>query len=324
MALAVFDDWVPEEWGGDVVIAAKQTSVVFALGRMEPMGFGDTKHVPRTGEINVTNTGKGDAYTEDAAINDDVVLTARKLTQGVAIAEEDLVDTASYISIENAKKLSFATSFAKAYDNATLGVSGAESATASDGRPYTSVYKLVRTTDTTIEPDYTADDNYTATGSGGTTYTTLRAAATDYETGAYFDENNTVVIASPAYKDKLRGILDSQNRPIFLETANVDPVTGKNQATLFGYPLYYSQGCRVSGSMTKAPTGKPLLIFANRMHLINGPRGMSTTGGSDSPIETILIPPSISKEDEAFLKMRYRGGFAGGHPSAFSVHEDNS
>lgn len=315
MALADFDQWVPEEWGGEVVTAAMRTSVVLGQGRHEAMNTGDTKHVPRTGEIAVSNTGKGDAYDEDAAVNDDVVLTTRKLTSGVAIAEEDMRDTASYISIERAKKMSFATSFAKAYDNATLGVSGAESSTASDDRPFTSVYKLVRTTDTTIEPDYTADDNYTATGSGGTTYTTLRAAATDYEVGSYFDEDLTIVIASPAYKDKLRGILDSQNRPIFIETANIDPITGKNVPTLFGYPLFFSQGCRVSGAMTAAPTGKPLLIFGNKNHLINGDKW---------PVESMLIPASISKEDEAFLKLRFRGGFAGGHPSAFSVHEDNS
>jgi len=315
MALNDFDQWVPEEWGGEVVTAAMRNSVVLAQGRHEAMNLGDTKHVPRTGQVTVSNTGKGDAYNEDAAVNDDVVLTTRKLTTGVAIAEEDLRDVASYISIERAKKMSFATSFAKAYDNATLGVSGAESNTASDGRPFTSVYKLVRTTDTTLEPDYTADDNYTATGSGGTTYTTLRAAATDYESGSYFEQDQTIVIAHPRYKDKLRGILDSQNRPIFIETAVIDSVTGNQVFTLFGYPMYWSQGCAVSGSMTHAPTGKPLLIFANKEHLINGDKW---------PVESQLIPPSISKEDEAFLKMRFRGGFAGGHPSAFSVHEDNS
>ncbi len=315
MALSDFDQWVPEEWGGEVVMAAMRTSVVLGQGRHEAMNTGDTKHVPRTGEIAVSNTGKGDPYDEDASVNDDVVLVTRKLTSGVAIAEEDLRDTATYVSIERAKKLSFATSFAKADDNATLGVSGAESNTASDDRPFTSVYKLVRTSDTTLEPDYTADDNYTATGSGGTSYTSLRAAATKYEVGSYFDEDQTIVIASPAYKDKLRGILDGENRPIFLETANIDPVTGKNVPTLFGYPLFFSQGARVSGAMTAQPTGKPLLIFANKGHLINGDKW---------PVESQLIPPSISKEDEAFLKLRFRGGFAGGHPSAFSVHEDNS
>jgi hypothetical protein len=255
MALADFDQWVPEEWGGEVVMAATRTSVVMGQGRHEAMNTGDTKHVPRTGEIAVANTGKGVAYAEDASVNDDVILTTRKLTSGVSIAEEDMRDVATYISIERTKKLSFATSFAKAYDNATLAVSAAESNTASDGRPFTSVYRLVRTTDTTLEPDYTADDNYTATGSGGTSYTTLRAAATKYEVGSYFDEDNTIVIASPAYKDKLRGILDGEQRPIFLETANIDPVTGKNVPTLFGYPMYFTQGARVSATMTAAPVG---------------------------------------------------------------------
>jgi hypothetical protein len=315
MALNDFDQWVPEEWGGQIVTAVMRNSVVLGQGRHEAMNLGDTKHVPRTGEVSIANIGKGDPYDEDAAVNDDVVLVTRKLGVGVAIAEEDIRDTATYISVENAKKMSFANSFAKAYDNATLGVSGAESNTASDDRPFTSVYKLVRTTDTTIEPDYTADDNYTATGSGGTTYTTLRAAATKYEVGSYFDESDTIVIASPAYKDKLRGVLDGENRPIFIETALVDSTTGRTQVSLFNYPVFWSQGARVSGAMTPAPTGKPLLIFCNKSFLINGDKW---------PVESQLIPPSISKEDEAFLKMRFRGGFAGGHPSAFSVHEDNS
>lgn len=322
MALANFDDWVPEEWGGDVISAQQRSSLVMSLGRHEPMTTGDTKHVPRVGEMEVTNTGKGEAYAEDSTTNDDVVLTARKLTGGVAIAEEDMRDTATYVSIENAKKTSWATSMAKAFDNATLGVTAAESATASNGRPFQSVYHLIRTTDSGLS--YTADDNLTLSAtSGGITYADLSNAAADYEDGSYFDEDNTIVIASPAFRNKLRQIVDGQDRPIFMDSAKVDVATmspagagtRSTNFTLFGYPLFFSQGCRTSATMSKAPTGNPLLIICNRLALINGDKW---------PMESLLIPPNISKEDEAFLKMRYRGGFAGGHPAAFSVLEARS
>lgn len=311
---AVLTDWLPEEWGGEVVAKVQNTSAVWAAGRHEPMGT-NVKHVPRSGGVGLQNTGKGGTYTASTAANTDVQLTARKLTGAVSLAEEDIEDAATYVRVVDSKKMDWARDFAVGFDNATLGVSGAESATASDGRPFTSVYKLVRTTDATL--GYTADDNYTATGSGGVTYDLLNAAAKDYEDGPYFSQEDSVVIASPAFKSELRGIKDTNGRPIFMESAGVDPVSGKPVPTLFDYPVRWSQGAKVTAAMTDAPaaSAKPLLIFANARFLIVGDR---------KPPESQLIPPGVSKEDEAFLKMRARVGFAGGHPAAFSVLEDNS
>lgn len=303
--------WIPEQWGGAPVMAMTANSVTMGQGRHEAMSLGDTKHVPRTGEMDVDNLGKGENYPEDDALNDEILLKARKLTGGAPIAEEDLRDAAGFIDIVNTKKLSWATSFAKAYDNATLGVSGAESDTANVNRPFTSVYKLVRTTDGDLA--YTADANYNA---GAVTYDELNTTAELLESSPYFDHGNTICIASPSYLSYLRGVKDSQNRPIFLQSSTADPSQpGVRIGNLFTYPLYLSQGCRVSAAMTKAPTGNPLLIFANRNFLVNGDKW---------PMESSVIPPNITRTDEAFLKMRWRGGFAASHPKAFAIFEKTS
>lgn len=314
---AVLTDWIPEEWGGEVVGKVADTSAVWAVGRHEPMSS-TTKHVPRSGGVGIQATGKGGTYTASTRTNDDVELKARKLTGAVSLAEEDIEDAATYVRVVDSKKMDWARDFAVGFDNATLGVTGAESATMSDGRPFTSVYNLVRTTNASL--GYTADDNYNShnfsTAASGS-YAALNAAAKDYEDGPYFSQEDTVVIASPAFKSKLRGIVDTTGQPIFKETAGVDPVTKRPVPTLFDYPVRWAQGAKKTATMTDQPAAaaKPLLIFANARHLIVGDR--------KAP-ESQLIPPGVSKEDEAFLKMRARVGFAGGHPAAFSVLEDLS
>lgn len=301
-----FDDWIPEEWGGPVITAVMRTSVVESEGRPETMGT-DTKHVLRDAGVDVHVIGKGQAYAEDANLNDTVLLTARKLGEGIAIAEEDMDDTQGLVSIVQQKQVSWGTSYAKAFDNASLAVTGAESATPSDDRPFTSIYRLVRTTDAPL--GYTADDNYTPAPSG-VTYDLLNTAFELYETGDYFDEGETIVVASPGFRRVLRGIKDDQNQPIFVRGQGGDSGTPD---TLFGYRIRWSQGCRTSAAMTRQPGGNRLMVIGNRQLLVVGRR---------SGPETRQIPANISREDEAFLKMRARRGFAGGHPAAFSVIED--
>lgn len=311
MSLADYDVWSPEEWGGSVYAATYHASVVLSSGRHEPM-TSDVLHTPRVGMMDINVTNAGSDYIENTAAADLVTLTARKLTRMISLAEEHRRDQAGYIQHITTQKNLWATSFGIAYDNASLGVSAAESATDTDNRPYTSVYKLVSTTATGL--GYTAGDNLTQTGTGGTTYTTLNAAMRDYEESLYADSSSTVIIASPAYKAKLRGIVDDNHRPIFYESAGVDSM-GRPQGSLFGYPILWTSGARVSAAMTKSPPGSPLMVITSRQALING----------DSwGIESMVIPSAISIADVDRLKMRFRGGFAGAHPSAFSVHEDNS
>lgn len=303
------DDWIPEEWGGAVIQKIQRTSAVEALARHESMGT-DTKHVPRSAGMDIHHIGKGGAYGEDANLNDQVLLTARKLGQGIALAEEDMADTAKFVSILETKQLDWATSYAKAFDNATLGVTGAESNVASDDRPFTSLYRSLATTQASL--GYVANDNITLSGTGGVTYDHVNLAFNDYENGDYFDEGDTVVIASPHFRKVLRGIKDTQGTPIFVRGQGGDAGTPD---TVFNVPVRWSQGCRLSAAMTHAPVGRPFMVVGNARFLIVGDR---------SGPESVPIPANISKADEAFLKMRARRGFTVGHPKAFAILVDET
>lgn len=168
MALHTVEPWIPEAWEGPVVQKIMQDSVVEAIGRPEPMTTA-TKHVPRSGGMGLDVLGKGDAYSEDASTDDEILLTARKLGKAISLAEEDLADTASLANIIDVKRLDWATSYAKGFDNGALAVVGAESVAAD--RPFTSVYQAVRTTDSNVS--YTADDAYVRGGDnlGAVTFT---------------------------------------------------------------------------------------------------------------------------------------------------------
>ena len=305
------EDWIPEEWGGAVITRIQRTSAVEGVARHEVMGT-DTKHVPRSAGVDIHFIGKGGEYGEDTNVNDTVLLTARKLGQGIALAEEDMADTARFVNIVATKQLDWATSYAKAFDNATLGVTGAESNTASDDRPFTSLYRVLATTDATL--GYVANDNITVSGSGTAydPYDQLNTVFSNYEDGDYYDEAETIVIASPYFKKVFRGVKDDNGMPIFVRGQGGDAGTPD---TLFGTEIRFSQGCRASAAMTPTPTGQPLLFVGNRKFLIVGDR---------SGPESIPIPANISREDEAFLKMRARRGFTVGHPKAWACFKDTS
>ena len=168
MALHTFEPWIPEEWDGPVVQKMIQTSAVERVGRIEPMST-QTRHVPRSGGMGMDILAKGDSYTEDSNVDDEIQLDARKYGRTISLAEEDLADTTAMPSILEAKRVDWATAFAKTYDNACLAVNGAMSVAAD--RPHTSVYQALRTTDSGIS--YTADTNYVRAGDnlGAVTFT---------------------------------------------------------------------------------------------------------------------------------------------------------
>src|SRR3954471_22892540 len=97
MTRNVFDTWIPEEQGWTVLTRVAASSGVEALARREPMRT-DTKAVPRMGATDVEVIPKGGAYGEDAAVNDEVILKARKFGKAIRIAEEDLDDIPSSAS----------------------------------------------------------------------------------------------------------------------------------------------------------------------------------------------------------------------------------
>lgn len=159
MAIHPITNWIPEAWDGPVVQRIMQTSAVEGLGRIEPMTT-SVRHVPRSGGMGMDVLAAGDAYTEDSNTDDQVLLTAQKFGRAISLAEEDLADSAGLLNVLDTKRIDWATSFAKTFDNACLATNGAQSVAAD--RPFTSVYKAARTTDSGA--GYTADANYVQAG----------------------------------------------------------------------------------------------------------------------------------------------------------------
>jgi HK97 family phage major capsid protein len=265
------------------------------------------KSVPRSAGLSVDYTTKGTAYGEDTTTADEVVLTARKFTRAIRIAEEDIAD--SLVNIISTKQVDWATSYAKAIDNATLAVT----ATVGAGVPFNSVYYAL--TQTNANTSYTANTNLTKSGTAAPAYAGLNTTLKLLEISDYFDDSRCIVIAHPSYRGTLRGILDSQNRPIFIEYQTPDV---QSQATLFGMPLRYSLGAKTSATATSSPGGNPLLIFLNPDYLLLGVRSgpESAFAPADSGVGFLT--------DDALLKMRSRRGFGVGNENAFSVYENNS
>lgn len=305
MARNTFEDWIPEEWDSNVVQRVQQISVVESEARPYPMAT-DTRHIPRSAGVEVGGVAKGSAYGEDESVNDDVLLVAKKSGRAIRIADEDLQD--SNVAILEQKRTDWATSWAKYLDNATLAVTAAESGVTV---PYTSVYKAIRTTN--ADTSYTADDNYVASATGSAlTYNNLSAVLAKVEGGDYWEESMTLVIAHPAFKERLRNIKDDQGQPIFVRGQAGDRGTPD---TLFGHRIRYSLGAKTSAVATSSPTGNPLLIVVNRDFLAIGKRSgpESRVAGPDSGAAFLT--------DEALLKMRARRAFVLTHEKAAAVLE---
>jgi HK97 family phage major capsid protein len=299
-----FDDWIPEETDSAVIQRVNQVSVVMAIGRHTPMTSA-TKKVPRSSGMEVKTLNKSGTYTSSNDENDDVLLTARKHTGLLTVAEEDLNDSAA--DIIEAKEIDWATSYGKYFDNATLATTAAENAPTV---PYDSVYYSLTQTNATT--GYTANDNIVGTvTAGAVTYDELSEALGRYEDGDYFDESMSYVIAHPTFRKQLRQIKDDQGQPIFVRGQGGDAGTPD---TVFEIPVRWSNGCRTHATASQGPTGDPIMVFCNRDFLIIGDR---------SSVETQPIPAAISTTDEANVKIRDRKGFAVGHEKAFAVLIDD-
>lgn len=305
MARNTYEDWIPEEWDGAVIQRVQQMSAVEARGRSYPMAT-DTRHVPRSQGVGVAGVDKGSpGYSEDDSTNDEIVISAKKFGRAIRIADEDLQD--SHIGILEQKQVDWATSYAKYFDNATLAVTAAQSGTTV---PFQSVYKALRTTNNDVS--YTADDNYVAAASAQPTFDELSEVLGLYEQGDFFDASSTVVIAHPSFKQRLRGIKDDSNMPIFVQGQQGDSGTPD---MLFDYPIHWSLGAKTSAEATGSPEGSAILVVGNAQFLAvgrrSGPESMVAPADSGAAFLT----------DEALLKMRARRGFAVSHEKAFAVLE---
>ncbi len=311
-----FDSWIPVEYSAEVIQKVQQTSAVEALGQ-EVLMSTNSRSTPRDSGSDISHIAKGGAYGEDANPNDSVTLTAQKFGQGYRIAEEDLND--SLANVINSKRNAWGTAYAKKLDNACLAATGSKTA---NSMAFDSLYYLL--TQNNTNTGYTANANITTPG-GAPVYADYNTALGLYEAGDYFDEGETRVLAHPDFKQALRGVLDTQNRPIFQESSGGFPGGGQGRtpAMIFGYPIRWSLGSRLNASPTAKPTGHPIMIFCNPMYMLLGKRTTNPTNPQGTP-EFQLIPANISPTDEAFLKGRARRAFAPGAEQAFSILTDSS
>lgn len=302
--MATFEDWIPEEYDSSVIQRVNQVSVVEDLGRRYAMGT-DTRFVPRSGGVEVGTTQKNAAYDEDDSPNDSVRLTARKVgTSLIRIAEEDLAD--SNVAILTQKRMDWAVSAAKYFDNACLAVTAEENG---GTVPFTSVYRTLSVSDSTV--DYTAGDNLVQSATAG--YDEISQVLGLAEDSDYWDESRTIVIAHPSFRERMRNIKDNDGHPIFVGGQS-DPERGTPD-TLFSHPIRWSRGAKTSATAMQNPDGNPLMIVANRDFLALGVR---------SGPEYLVAPPNTGPafgSDQALVKMRMRRGFVVSHPKAFAVLE---
>lgn len=307
-----YDNWVPEEFGSDVIQKVKQVSALEAYAQRVPMAT-QTRSTPRSGGVGTGIIAKGGTYAEDTNTNDQVILSVQKFGQAVRIAEEDIDD--SLADILNTKMMDWGTAYAKGLDNAGLAVTAAKGTT---GCQFDSVYYQLTQADAAT--GYSANANLVQSGTGGISYDLLNTTLGKVESGDYWDEGNAVIIAHPSYKKKLRGIKDTNGRPIFQESSGSFPGGGQGPTPdkVFGYDLHWSLGARTSATVTATPSGNPLFVVANRQFLLLGIR---------SGPESVFIDGRnglAALTDESILKMRSRRGFALGHENAVAIFEDTT
>lgn len=315
MAASDVDNWIPEEKGGPVIQKINASSVVETEARQEPMST-LTKKVPRDGGVGFEGaTTKGVAIAEDDNDVDTVLLTARKLARIVRLNDEDTEDTSDVANVISQKQIGWARSYGIGFDNATLAVTAAENGTTV---PFTSLYKVLRTTNNTL-PDggtYTADDNriaVAASGWAGGGYTALSSLFGAQEDGDYWEESEMLVIAHPSFRGLFRGLLDDNGQPIFQENQSR---TGQGSYdTLWNSRVRWTTGAKTSAVSTHRPNGNPLMFFGNRQMLIKGNRS--------GPEYAVAGPNSGAAftTDQTLLKFRTRRGFAVGDPRAWAVLE---
>lgn len=315
-----FTDWLPEEFGSTVIQKVTQHSAWEAMGQPVPMTT-YLRSTPRDGGASAQAISKGGTYPEDSGTNDDVLLTVQKFGDAFRIDEEDINDTLA--DILASKMNAWGTSVAKLYDNATMAVTaGKSSYTVPDGghMAFDSVYYQLKNNNET-STGYVAGTNIIQVTSAnvGTSafYDALNDALGKVEQSDFFDEESMVAIASPFFKQYLRGVKDGDNRYIFQESTAGFPGGGQGPtpARLFGHTFQSSLGMRTSAMATSKPTGNPLLMFASGNYMLNGVR---------SGPESVFIDGRnglAALQDQSILKARMRRAAAPGALPAFAIVE---
>lgn len=279
--------WIVEQSGSEVLQTIVSTSAVEAVARKVNM-TSDALRVPRFASDGVDIVAEGALIPQKDATLDSILLEANKWANRFTLSVEDERD--AVIDAFNAYKVHWASQFARELDNACLGVT-ADVTGPGTSVPFQSVYNAA-----------TDAGNVVATA-GALEFEMLNDAFAGLETGEY--NGDLVVIAHPAFKGGLRNLKDAAGDRVVSE-----PLGGGNQ-TVFGQEVVYSTGARTSATATHAPAGNPLLIVANRSHLVLGVRD-----GVESAIADFRW-----EYDEREVKMRARRAFAPATPEALQVIE---
>lgn len=305
--------WLVEDKDSTVVKAYTHTSAWEKVARPITM-TANVVEIPRIEDMDVDVIPKGGAYGEETSDADVISIRARKFGKALRIAEEDVEDKklADYLAL---KKASAGSSFAKKFDNAAIGVNAAENGTTV---PFTSLYKALTTADATT--GYTANANHRGALVAAFTYDALNELISLAEDSDYYDESQVSIVAHPTFRRLLRGLKDTQGRPLFLN----DVVGGRSVNTILGLPIEWSNGAKVSATAqtkvagaggVKGTTGNPLLAVVNKAAAIVGNR---------KPFESVVIPGrdgTSALTDEDILKVRARKAAGVTMPQAHAVFE---
>jgi HK97 family phage major capsid protein len=309
---------IPTEFSQTVLTAVQQTSAIEAVARSEIM-TSDTKEVARFGGFTVGTVAKGAEYGFSQNVPDKVELIARKVGGAAKIAEEDLVDTITGEGTMRNTEREAGTALATHYDHACLGSTGAPNGTTVK---YESVYRALSQSQTTPWGAYTGMANIlqveTSDFTGGTGYDKIVDWLALYEESIWFDEANTVVLASPVFKSRFRKLRASENGlPFFTDAqAGGDP-------QFFGYRGRWTRGARTHATDTQTPTGNPFMVIGNAEFLING-RARTSAGmvpGNPGTAWQRADQGIGFLSDEAIMKAMMRRGFKCALPQAFAILE---
>lgn len=305
--------WLVEDKDSTVVKSYAHTSAWEKVARPITM-TANVVEIPRIEDMDVDVIPKGGAYGEETSDADVISIRARKFGKALRIAEEDVEDKklADYLAL---KKASAGSSFAKKFDNAAIGVNAVENGTTV---PFTSLYKALTTADATT--GYTANANHRGALVAAFTYDALNELISLAEDSDYYDESQVSIVAHPTFRRLLRGLKDTQGRPLFLN----DVVGGRSVNTILGLPIEWSNGAKVSATAqtkvagaggAKGTTGNPLLAVVNKAAAIVGNR---------KPFESVVIPGrdgTSALTDEDILKVRARKAAGVTMPQAHAVFE---
>lgn len=309
MAARDFSAWQPIIWDNQVINREVQESAIYATAREMPM-VSNTYEIPRFTNAMV---GGGSQLTEDTNNGDTIAMYSYqyngKETLDEAQMEDSPADEVQAVTFE------WLNSFHMSYDNACLGVSAARSGTATNYQPYNSVYYAVTHADADV--GYVANTNYVKTGSGGLTYDFANTALGLVENTKFWNPTNGVAYIHSSLKKAIRGIKDGQGRPIFVESATGFPGGGTTpRYELFGVPAYFTFGAQVSNDFTSfqnGVAGNPLIVFANRRHVVRGPRIEPQAQFINANINIGAL--------EHTVQFRARQGFCATVPQAYAVLE---